>query len=291
MLKNILLVYFRKHGRIYSLISYLISFLINFNSHFKKKKLFNKFIIKFNNNKNFTTKNIVKQLNDKGFYRTNTKKLGISDNELNKFIEYNKINANNVNTSKKEFFLTKEFNEHEIFHFSTIILNKVFLESVSLYFNTYPVIQSASLIKTNSTHIKKYYSSMNWHLDTHHNKMVKIIMLTSDINSQNGPLCFVNKNISKIIKKNLYFNAPIYFTDDEMLNCYSNLQNEINIFTGKKGDIIMLDTSKCFHMGSRNANERIQLFITYSEIFTNDLNSLKNLKKNFTVNKEIENYL
>ena len=76
-----------------------------------------------------------------------------------------------------------------------------------------------------------------------------------------------------------------------MLNCYSNLQNEINIFTGKKGDIIMLDTSKCFHMGSRNANERIQLFITYSEIFTNDLNSLKNLKKNFTVNKEIENYL
>lgn len=291
MLKNILLVYFTKFGRIYSLISYLISFLINFNSHFKKKKLFNKFIIKFNNNKNFTTKNIVKQLNEKGFYKTNTRKLLISDNELNKFIEYNKINANNINSSKKGFFFVKEFNEHEIFHFSTIILNKVFLKIVSLYFKTYPVIHSARHVKTNSTHIKKYYSSMNWHLDNHHNKMIKIILLTSDVNIQSGPLCFVNKNISKIIKQNLYFKAPIYFTDDEMLNCYTNFQNEINIFTGKKGDILILDTSKCFHMGSRNANEREQFFITYSEILTNDLNSLKNLKKNFTVNKEIESYL
>jgi hypothetical protein len=121
--------------------------------------------------------------------------------------------------------------------------------------------------------------------------MIKIIFLISDVNNQNGPLCFVNKNLSKIIRKKLYFKAPVYFTDDEILNCYSNIQNKIKSFTGKKGDILILDTSKCFHMGSRNANERSQLFLTYSEIFTNDLNSLKNLKKNFTINKEIENLI
>ena len=77
--------------------------------------------------------------------------------------------------------------------------------------------------------------------------------------------------------------------DDELKKVNNNYTDEIVSFTGKKGDILIIDTSKCLHMGSRCNSERYQLFITYTPIETNDLNTLSSIKKYQFLNEKIKN--
>ena len=64
---------------------------------------------------------------------------------------------------------------------------------------------------------------------------------------------------------------------EELLSADLKYKNKINEFTGKRGDILFIDTSKCLHMGSRCRKIRFQLFITYTPILTYDINTLKSL--------------
>ena len=99
---------------------------------------------------------------------------------------------------------------------------------------TCPTINSIQFISSNSNN-ENYYSSMNWHLDSHHKKLIKIIFLPFDLTNENGPTHFLDKiTTQKIIKKDNYFSAPNYFTDDEFKNTYPNYENQISKLIGKK---------------------------------------------------------
>ena len=130
---------------------------------------------------------------------------------------------------------------------------------------------------------------MNWHIDNHHNNLIKIMYLPYDLNYKDGPTCFLNKNSTKnLLTNNFYFKSPRYFADDELKKVKDNYIDEVVSFTGKKGDILIIDTSKCLHMGSRCNSERYQLFITYTPIETNDLNTLSSIKKYKFLNEKIK---
>ena len=53
----------------------------------------------------------------------------------------------------------------------------------------------------------------------------------------------------------------------------------------------MIDTSKCFHMGSRTKKTRHQIFMTYTPIKTFDLTWLKKINEWKELNKDIEKIL
>lgn len=278
-------IYFAKYGKIYSLISYIISFIKNFKIHFKKKKVFNNYIKqkKIEN----SLENIINEINVKGYYQSSLESLNLSNEIL--IVSEKLINKKGQNTNKSFFENLYEFEEED--EITNFALQEKLLSIVSGYLKTCPTINSIQFINSNSNG-EDYYSSMNWHLDSHHKKLIKLIFLPFDLTNENGPTHFLDKTITEeIIKKDNYFSSPNYFTDNEFKNVYPNYENQINKLTGKKGDFLIIDTSKCFHMGSRKAKNRYQMFFTYTPVLTFDNESNKNLKKYNKLNNKIEKLL
>lgn len=276
-------VYFSKFGVVYRKINSWISYFLNFKEINLRKKLYKKKISQIKNKKiDF----ILSKLNTEGYYKTNLKEFDIHF-DISQEINSSKIDPQNQ--TKKAFFknlYSFKFND-KISKFS---INKDFIELISKYLKSSPIINNIQLIKSEVVSDKKFYSSMNWHIDNHHNKLIKIMYLPHDLYNNDGPTCFLNKNSTQnLFKKNFYFTSPRYFRDDEIKKVNNNYTDDILSFTGKKGDILIIDTSKCLHMGSRCNSERYQLFITYTPIETNDLNTLSSLKKYQSLNEKIKN--
>ena len=283
--KKKIFVYFAKYGKIYSFLIYIISFLINFKIHLKKKKIFN--LYKKNKVTENSIKDIVTELNDKGYYQSSLSKLDLN-NEILAVSE--KLIYNKGKNTNKEFFENLYIfeKEDEITNFA---LQEKFLNIISEYLGICPSINSIQFISSNSEK-DNFYSSMNWHLDSHHEKLIKIIFLPFDLDDQNGPTHFLDKRTTqKIIKEDNYFSGPNYFSDEEFKKVYSNYDEKIKKLVGKKGDFLIIDTSKCFHMGSRNAKNRYQMFFTYTPVLTFDLNSNNSFKKYEPLNNKIEKIL
>jgi len=273
-LKKLYFVYFSKYGYFYNLFNYNLSKIF----FAKKIKLRKKKILseKFKSD-NEMINNITDEIEEKGYYISNTKNFGL---EFNIEKEIHMFNNNNFNkTSHKKFFdnLYSFIPDDNISNFS---LNISFVKIVAKYLKTVPIINNIQLIKSEKTDDQEFYSSMNWHLDNHHRKLIKIIYLPYDLKFEDGPTCFLDKNTTKqILNKNSYFSAPRYFTDRELKNVMDDYKKKIISFSGKSGDILIIDTSKCLHMGSRCNKKRYQLFLTYTPIETNDLKTLNSLKK------------
>lgn len=275
-------VYFSKFGFIYNKINLLISYLLNFKEIKSRNELYLNEISKIKNNK---IDKIVSKLNTDGYYFTNLKEFNINFDISKKIKSLDTVPGNK---SKKKFFTNLyEFRKND--DLSTFAINKYFIKLISKYLKLSPIINNIQLIKSDIINDKQFYSSMNWHIDNHHDKLIKIMLLPFDLDIQGGPTCFLDKKTSEyIIKKNFYFKSPRYFSDSEIKEIKSNFKKKIKSFTGKKNDILLIDTSKCLHMGSRCNAERYQLFVTYTPIQTNDLNTLKSLKKFEFLNKKIK---
>jgi len=276
-------VYFSKFGVIYNKINFWISYFLNFKEIKLRNELYEKKISQIKNSKiDF----ILSKLKTEGYYKTNLKDFNINF-DISQEINFSKVDLQNQ--SKKNFF-TNLYNFESDDKISKFSINKNFIELVSKYLKLLPIINNIQLIRSEVVSDKKFYSSMNWHIDNHHNKLIKIMYLPHDLNYKDGPTCFLNKNSTQnLLKKDFYFTSPRYFEDDEIKKINNNYTDEILSFTGKKGDILIIDTSKCLHMGSRCNSERYQLFITYTPIETHDLNTLSSLKKYQSLNEKIKN--
>ena len=273
IIKKIYLLYFSKYGKIYSLCNYFFSYLLAYKIHSNNRKKFVKIKEKLNNN-DYEIINIVKKISEFGYYKTNLKDIGF-DNSVLDTIDKHK---NEAGKKTNKFFFNNLYNysfNDELSRFST---SENFMKIASIYLNIFPIINNIQIIKSDIADDQQYYSSMNWHLDKHHEKLIKVMILPYDLNSDDGPTCFLDKKVSKeIINNDSYFSSPIYFKDEEILSADLQYKNKINEFTGKRGDILFIDTSKCLHMGSRCRKIRFQLFITYTPILTYDINTLKSL--------------
>ena len=144
-------------------------------------------------------------------------------------------------------FIAKELLKTDIFDFALD------------YFNSVPMLRSINCFYTEGKDDFSLNSSMNWHKDLHHKKLIKIMYCVSDISEENGPTNFFDKKNSRNLK---YINYPNYFSDDDL-----ELQNHkfsCEKFIGLSGEAFAIDTAQCFHMGSRSKKDRLQIIITIS---------------------------
>ena len=100
---------------------------------------------------------------------------------------------------------------------------------------------------TPKTNINKdYQGSQLWHLDHESKKQLKVFILISSNLSKNSMTEFISKEKTKkilpFIKSLLYKNKHI---DNNNLDSLAENENLCS------GDLLMLDTSKCFHRGGR----------------------------------------
>ena len=103
---------------------------------------------------------------------------------------------------------------------------------------------------------KEYSKAQLYHLDIHDDPMVYVILLARDCTADNGPWCFLSKSTSDRAKEALRYQKrgePYRVTDERMYQVVD--PSERIEFTGKRGDVLFIDSSRCFHFGSRDAVE------------------------------------
>jgi hypothetical protein len=99
-----------------------------------------------------------------------------------------------------------------------------------------------------------FNNSQLYHRDIHDMPLVYAIVLVRDVSEENGPWCFLPAEASQRASQALNYQArgePYRVTDERMYGVVD--PSERIVFTGKRGDVLFIDSSLCFHYGSRKA--------------------------------------
>jgi hypothetical protein len=100
-------------------------------------------------------------------------------------------------------------------------------------------------------------ASQLWHLDRMDRRLVNLFVFCRDVAEENGPFSFLDAPDSSAI--------PDYLTD-ERIAAYADLTRTIRIL-GEAGTAFLIDTSRCYHFGSRCRKPRLAFAVYYSTGF------------------------
>ncbi len=256
-IKKLIRLLFSEVGIIRSKLNYALNYLIYFN---------------YNRNIN-NPKNEYKYFDKNKFLKTGFTKFKFFNFLIDEDIILNKkIHDKKNETSFKGYWSDIFFDENEIKKkIADQILSTEIFEFAKEYFGKLPMLRSICCYHTPGMKKIEATSSMNWHKDLHHKKLIKIMFFVSDVFKENGPTTVINKIDSKKIK---YVNYPDYFSDEDLKN--QNKEIKIDELTGKKSEGYMIDTANCFHMGSRSNLDRTQIIITICP-YPSNLSPFKNI--------------
>jgi len=176
------------------------------------------------------------------------------------------LKTNRYNDNKS-FLKTCPINVREdknIFFLKFLFENNI-LDIVDSYLGYFYTMNKIFLMHSPNTQLVKG-RSQEMHVDGDITNQLKIFVHLNDIDNQSGPLSAHNKtNSSKIInnlKKNKKFKNISMKISDDLID--KNYFNNLKVFTGKKGLMSIIDTSRCLHFGSRPGNkERIVLMYQF----------------------------
>ena len=99
-----------------------------------------------------------------------------------------------------------------------------------------------------------YNHSQLYHLDLHDNPLVYVIVLLRDVTPESGPFTFLSESISRRACKALHYfsrGSSYRVTDGQMYGAVD--RGEAKTMLYPRGTVLFLDSSRCFHFGSRDA--------------------------------------
>jgi hypothetical protein len=141
------------------------------------------------------------------------------------------------------------------------VLSPPILEIAMGYLREVPVLQSVELWRSVPVE-SSITGSQYYHQDYIDRRQVKFFVYLNDVTSQDGPLMVLPASKSAHLReKTRYKGGELH---DEEVFRHVDKASEIEC-TGKAGDIIVADTSRCFHYGSRcYAGERWVLMFHFT---------------------------
>jgi hypothetical protein len=111
-----------------------------------------------------------------------------------------------------------------------------------------------------------YRESQLYHLDVHDTPLVYVLLLADDVDENSGPWTFLPASVSARATAALGYKkrgVSYRVTDEDMYRVVD--PSEAITFTGKKGSVLFIDSSQCFHFGSRRAvRPRFQLMYAFT---------------------------
>ena len=200
----------------------------------------------------------------------------INENEGYKLIEFTKLNKKDLNINEvleKINYELKNINLNTLDHSDDGIIsiksskdfncespelkfvtNKYLIEIVSKYLNCVPLLTNLSLWYSPNDKVFKN-SSQEYHLDHEDYRQVKGFLFINDVDLQTGPLNIINVLQSNQIQNliNYKLTKSKKRVNDQVIKEIkeNNIYIDEKIMTGKSGDLLLCDTSSCFHFGSR----------------------------------------
>ncbi len=205
---------------------------------------------------NKTNNSDIQKFLNQGFFKTKINSLDFCE-KINA-----ELNLQNPNDEKGYFHF--EITE-KIKNLIKIHINQNFrnlLNDFEHYYNA--KISVAKVVIKRNYNIDKFENevySNNYHVDHNTYNHFKLFINLMDTNKENGPLHIYSKESTKnFVKKNKYVNRNNYQKNE--------LENQLYLNIGHKGESLMADTSACLHKAGRveKGKFRDMLFITFITI-------------------------
>lgn len=122
----------------------------------------------------------------------------------------------------------------------------------------------------------KYRASQLFHCDYHDTPMVYVIVCLRDVTRESGPFSFLPISASDRARAALGYHrrgVPYRMSDDEVLSAVD--RKELVEFAYPQGTVLFLDSSRCFHYGSRDCrNPRYLMMYAYVSVRRTDFTDL-----------------
>ncbi len=239
-----------------------------------------------------------KILNKQGFLNLKNKilKYNLKNVSNRIFKEFKKENLNELEKkSKKPFLINKEIDlsNNKNNDLLMLIMNKDIIGPISRYLNQIPTLIDASIMYSPNKIFEKG-RSQEYHLDGEDIKQIKLWIPLKNINKKNGPLSIINKNDSDKIYKFLFktnckkkFGIPLRnqkLTDEKILK-YKPKENQL---LGNQNNIFFIDTSNCYHYGSRPSKNSKPRFILSFHFITSQSRVIPLWYKNIDVFQKLK---
>jgi hypothetical protein len=141
-----------------------------------------------------------------------------------------------------------------------VALDEEMLRMVAGYLGGAPFLESVELLYSKPIEGAPVQSQL-WHRDRTDAAIMKMFVYISDVGEENGPFVFLAKEQSDRIPAHL----PHYVTDERMKK-YVALSEAVTV-KGEAGTAFLIDTTNCYHLGSRCKQPRLAYLAYYSSGF------------------------
>ena len=135
--------------------------------------------------------------------------------------------------------------------FMRLALRPDIVSAVAGYLGVLPILDYINVLC--SSHVQEPLSkSQLLHCDSDAETQVKIFVLCTEVTTENGPLVILGADSSRRLRARVTYRHNHRVTDEEAVAALGSL-DDLHAITGPPGTICCVDTSRCFHYGSRIA--------------------------------------
>ena len=167
--------------------------------------------------------------------------------------------------SKKDFLVYASQSEqtarhHELMRFAVA---RPILDAVTRYLGTVPIVNSVNIMISEPN--QSAIGSQLYHLDFADDRQIKLFVALEDVTSEHGPFTYVSlAKTRELVAKTGYDRGRLTI---EQVEHAIGAENQIPLIC-KKGEGILIDTSKCMHYGSKgNKYPRLMLQVQYTDYY------------------------
>lgn len=137
------------------------------------------------------------------------------------------------------------------------------LGAVSAYLGTAPLLTNVNVYLSRSTG-RENMSSQLFHCDADDTRQLKLFVLCSEVTADNGPLMLLDAEDSEELRRAIDYRYRDRVTDEEAEKAIGT--RELATVEGPPSTVCLVDTSRCFHYGSRvgaDAAPRLAAMVQY----------------------------
>jgi len=213
----------------------------------------------------------------KGYAISNSKELPIDEvlTYTHKVIPQLNL-SQSLASAKKPFFAAMPIQDYISLDspFMRLALHPSLIYTITEYMGILPVLREISLFYSPNTE-KVQGRSQAYHLDGSDLRNIKVFLFVEDVTHDSGPLTIIPADVSErvyyALKKRKLTQKRNQKHEDETI--YPLIRKEdVYPLVGKKGTIVLVDTDRCYHFGSRPGTKpRWVLLFYYTSPFARNL--------------------
>jgi hypothetical protein len=129
-----------------------------------------------------------------------------------------------------------------------LLMREDILSAVSAYLGAAPLINSANVYVSKPSD-REHMSSQLLHCDADDTTQIKVFVLCNRVTEGNGPLMIMDAERSAQLRDTVDYQYRNRVSDEEARAQLGDLA--MRALTGEPGTVALVDTSRCFHYGSR----------------------------------------